>query len=355
MTIIGYAVPTYDQIVIRVTTDLRNGAPWTLPDTPGAIGYVLARVYASVAWSLYWFGGWIMRQVFADTATVENLERIASLYGIFRQIATPAAGNVTLSGASSTVVPAGTVLVRSDGWEYTTDANATIGGGGTIVTAATAVQRGATGNAGAGTPLTVSAPITGLDGSATSAGLTGGTDAESDDSLRTRLLARLRDAPQGGAASDYQQWTRAAVANVDRVWVLGGANGPGTVQVYFTTTAANPIPTSGQVAAAQAYIEPLAPVTALVTVSAPVALPISLDVTLGVLSGFAAGDVEAAAEALIAAFFRTVEPGSTIYLSQISAAISAAAGEAWHEITAPTSPIALAVNEVPALDTVNWS
>lgn len=356
----GFSTPTLAELIEQITSDLETEASWTYPRVKGSVGWAMARVQAGVAWGLYRFGGWISKQVLADTAESDYLARIASLYGITRIPPVASAGDLTFTGTPTTNIPSGTVLVRADGTEYTTDALGTIGGGGDVDIAVTCSTAGEDGDLTAGGTLTLSTPISGVDSEATVAagGLTGGSDLESDTALRTRLARRLADPPQGGSEADYDLWVRAAVADVDQVWVNNGTYGPGTVQVLFSMLGDDPIPGGSDVTAAQAYIDgppALNPVTAVVTVEAPTANTIAPNITLAIQSGYALADVKASIEAELRALFRTFEPGDTVRLSQISGAISAAPGEDYHTLVSPVAAVTLAANEVPKLGTVTWS
>jgi len=69
-----------------------------------------------------------------------------------------------------------------------------------------------------------------IAGSATVVTLDGGIDEETDDELRFRVLARIRQPPQGGAAHDYVIWAL-AVPGCTRAWVSPLEMGIGTVTV----------------------------------------------------------------------------------------------------------------------------
>ena len=61
--------------------------------------------------------------------------------------------------------------------------------------------------------------------------LTGGTDTETDDQLRARILHRIQNPPMGGAQADYVTWAL-AVPGVTRAWAAP-EQGPGTITVRF--------------------------------------------------------------------------------------------------------------------------
>ena len=61
--------------------------------------------------------------------------------------------------------------------------------------------------------------------------LTGGTDTETDEQLRARILHRIQNPPMGGAAADYVAWAL-AVPGVTRAWAAP-EQGVGTITVRF--------------------------------------------------------------------------------------------------------------------------
>ena len=59
-----------------------------------------------------------------------------------------------------------------------------------------------------------------------------GSDLESDESLKERILERVRNPPQGGAPQDYIAWAK-EVPGISRAWVAPRFNGLGNVAVAF--------------------------------------------------------------------------------------------------------------------------
>jgi uncharacterized phage protein gp47/JayE len=94
----------------------------------------------------------------------------------------------------------------------------------------TALDPGAAGNLVEGTPMDFVNPIPGIDTPAFVVSLTGGTDIETDDELRFRVLQRIRQPPQGGAAHDYVRWAL-SVPGCTRAWCEPNEMGIGTVTV----------------------------------------------------------------------------------------------------------------------------
>jgi len=349
-----FARPTLVELIERAANDFETRLPGTDARLRRSNLNVLGRVHAGAVHGLYGYLDFIARQVIPDSAEIEYLERWSNVWGVTRNPAAKATGNVTITGTNGTVIPIATQLLRSDGAEFTTDAEATIVAG-VATPAATAAKAGAAGNTDVGSQLTMSAPVAGANGLVTVAagGLASGADVETDDSLRERLLDRIQQAPHGGADFDYETWAK-EVAGVTRVWVFPAELGLGTVTVRFVRDddVASIIPDAGEVAAVQAYIDARRPVTAQVTVVAPVAVAINFVFTLIAPSTAA---VKAAVEAeLQDLLLRDASPGGTILLSHIREAISVAAGESNYTLTAPAADVAHAVGQIATFGAITW-
>lgn len=314
---------------------------------------VLTRVLSGAAHSLHGHVAWLAEQVIIDTAEAEYLERWANIWGVERKPAAAAVGNVTLTGTNGVVIPAGSALVRTDGVEYTTNAEVTISGG-TATVAVTASQAGAAGNALAGITLNLVSPISGVNSQATVAagGLVSGADTETDDALRARLLARIQAPPHGGAKADYIAWAL-EVAGVTRAWVYPGELGLGTVTVRFVRDDdASIIPDAVEVQSVQDHINALRPVTSAVTVVAPIAAPLNLTIALTPNTSTVQAAVLVEIKDLLR---RAAEPGGTILISHLREAISLAAGETNHVLTVPSADVAHTVGQIATMGIITWA
>lgn len=314
---------------------------------------VYARALSGAAHGLYGFIVWLSRQLIYDTAEGAWLERWASIWGIIRKAAASATGSVTFTGSNGAVIPSGTVLAAYDGVLYATSAESTIASG-SVVVAVAAASAGVAGNRTTGQTFTLQSPISGVTAGAVAGAMTGGTDIENDDILRSRLLARIKQPPQGGCKADYSTWAL-AVAGVTRAWVYPLELGAGTVTVRFMMdgTYVDGIPLAGDVTAVDAYIDPLRPVTAAVTVVAPVADPLNFTITG--LSPATAAVKAAITLALTDLIAREATPGGTIYLSHIREVISGAAGEFDHVLTTPAANVTSTTGHISTMGTVTWA
>jgi uncharacterized phage protein gp47/JayE len=262
---------------------------------------------------------------------------------------------VTFTGGNGVAIPAGTVLQRTDGAQYTTAALATIAAG-TASATVTATAAGAAGNAVAASALAVLAPIAGLTSAVTVGvgGLIGGVDVEADSALLGRLLLRIRVGPPNGKLEDYVQWAL-EVAGVTRAWATAAWLGLGTIGVWFVrdnaAMDATIIPSAGQVTDVQAYIDARRPKPSGVTVLAPTG--VALTPTIQLTSNTAA--VQTAVTAELAALVRETDLGATLLLSHIREAISRADGETDHVLTVPAANVPLTAVQAFTLGAVTWA
>ncbi len=224
---------------------------------------------------------WLAKQLLPDTAEKEWLDRHAAIWlKNGRKQATYSSGTATFTGTAGTTIPAGTEL-SNGATTFQTTADITLGAGATAgnIQAQTA---GTDGNLDVGTFLSITTAISGVDGAAVVVSLAGGTDAESDSSLRNRILDRIQKPPQGGDADDYVAWTL-EVPGVTRAWCSPLEMGDGTVTVRFMMdelrSSNSGLPTSDDIATVKAYLDTVRPVaTKDLFVLAPTLYPINFTI-----------------------------------------------------------------------------
>jgi len=344
--------PTLAELVERIQQDLVSRLALKSPILRRSVAYILARVIAGAAHMLHGHIEYLMRQVFPDQSDREFLLRQGALFGLTPKPAGYAKRSVRFSGLNGSLIPRGTVLVRADGAEYTTDADAEILLK-TVVVTVTARIAGAGGNLEPGDSLSLQSPIVGVIPTATvlADNAVDGSDEESIESFRARVIERMRSPPHGGNKADYEAWAK-EIPGVTRAWCYPTESGAGTVTVRFVRDDdESPIPDSGEVAVMQAHLEALAPVTAAVTALAPVASP--LDVTVHIVPDTAA--TRAAVEAELRDLLRReAEPGKTLLLSRIRNAIGDAEGVADYTLMLPDADVMHAVGEMAVLGTVSF-
>lgn len=333
---------------------------------------VSAKVIAGAVWESFSFLDFIARQIHKSTADGVHLERHADDYGLARLAASYATGSVNLRGDVGVVIPAGLLVARVDGVEYetltggvTTVAVSPPEGAseGVLQVAVRASVVGKTGNAFPETIIALASPLDRMDEShdVAATGIGGGAEMESDESLRARLLFRLRNPPHGGAASDYVIWAR-EVPGVTRVYVdpVTSENERVSVGVYILMddTYPNGIPQSSDIAAVAAHIRPLRPAGAVVDFAAPGAHVVNI--TIDDLAPDTVA-VRSAVEVALRDLFRrrmhvaTLTDPFTLRVSKIWETISQATGEESHDLVAPADDIAIAPGQIPVLGTVSFT
>tara|TARA_Y100000310_G_scaffold243676_1_gene248258 strand:- start:26998 stop:28101 length:1104 start_codon:yes stop_codon:yes gene_type:complete len=272
--------PTLDQLIERVEGDIKGGLGITTVLRRSFVA-VIARALAGLSHLLFGFLGYTAEQVFPDTAEQENLERWSRFWGVFRNEATFAEINVTITGNEGGSLPAGTVFQREDGEQYTLETEQLIPVSGSVIAKVIAVTAGSSQNLSSGDTISLLSPIVDVDSDATfESVVTEGENRESDESLRSRLVARVQQAPLGGSANDYIQ-TMLGVAGVTRAWVLPLNSGPGTVDCTFVEDGEDPIsPSPAKVSEVDDALQAFKPVTALVTTFAPTLAPATFDISI---------------------------------------------------------------------------
>ena len=346
----SFSRPPLADLVQRVRNDMLSRL--TADDVlRRADAEVLTRVMAGVTHGLYGFIEWVSRQILPDTSDTDILDRQANIWGVARKPAAVATGTVAFVVQSGAAIPEGTVLQALDGVQYQTTAEAT-GIAPSYSAPVESVIAAAAGNRSAGQGLSLVSPVLGVQTSAVAGELSGGADIESDDALRARLIARIQQPPHGGASYDYVAWAL-EVEGVTRAWCYPQELGIGTVTVRFVRdNDASPIPDAGEVAAVQAYIGALRPVTAQLTVVAPIAAPVNFTIT-GLVPSTSA--VRAAVEAeLVDLLLREAVPGGSILLSHIRAAISAATDENDYVLTVPAADVTNTTGRMSTMGSVTW-
>lgn len=312
---------------------------------------VLPKVFAFGVHGLYAYIDWVVKQLFPDSSEKSFLERQASIQGIYRRAATAATGTLTVTRTDGATIPVGTVFLAADGeTRYATTEEPEVGEN---EVPAQCMTTGKVGNREAGETYTLASPLSGVSTEATGSEMAGGTEAESDDSLRDRLIYRLQNPPRGGTATDYVAWAM-EVPGVTRAWCFPKELGIGTVTVRFATDGLteNGVPTEGMVSIVSDYIAENAPVTAATTVVAPVAKTVNFQIKdLYPDTPSVRAQIEAELKSL---FIREAEPGKALLISHVRQAISSAAGEEDFELVSPTEDIGADVDELLVVGSVTY-
>ena len=332
---------TLEQIRANYLRDLQNQNPAAHVHT-GSDNHVQATAIAAVGEGQYQHQEWILRQAFADTADSAYLEKHAAKYGIYRKAATTAGGKLRISGAVGTAVPAG-LQISAGAAVYLTAEAAAIGSDGTAEVAAVAVAAGSAYNRPANTAAALQSPPAGVDAAAVLE-MVGGTDTETDESLLARYEERLRRPAAGGNQYDFRMWCLEVPGVVD-AFIYPLRRGMGFVDAVILGE--NGIPSAETLAAVQAHVDAVRPVTRKngFLALAPSITPVAVRVHIALVEGIGQANATADIEAAIARYFATLSPGDTLVKSQLETVISEVAGVVDRTLTAPAANIQAGVSE----------
>ena len=342
-----FDVPNLPTLIARAGTDIEGAQALRRSDAA-----VLARVHSGAVFGLYQYLAWQFAQLFPDTAEEDMLLRHGSSRGVARKAATQARGPVTVTGTVGAVVPPGARLATSEGLLFEAVDGAVLAAGAATFDVL-AVDAGLLGNQIAATALQFVSPVAGVNSDAVvaAAGITGGTDIESIDDYRARVLGRFRLVPHGGNADDYVLWAKEQ-PGVTRAWTKRNWVGPGTVGVFVVNDAATPItPGAPELAVIKSGIEKMRPVTAELHVQAPELVTVNYTVSVAPDTPRVRAAVESALQAL---HERESDLGATLLHTHISEAISGATGEVDHKLIAPAADVVPTASQLLVYGGVAW-
>jgi uncharacterized phage protein gp47/JayE len=283
-----WTTPTIQQVRQMVRDDITSSL-YGSQVVGNTVLRVMGDAQAGLAALILRFLDWLARQLMPDQAETIWLDRHGQIWiqnsdgTTGRKNATASSGTVTFTGVAGIVVPAGTELVSPDGVFFQTLEFITLTDQPTEV-AVRALNPGAAGNQPVGTALAMTTPATGVDSAVLVVDLRGGTEIESDEQLRARILARIRQPPMGGCAYDYEQWAM-SIPSVTRAWCAPREMGMGCVTVRFMCDALRAdtagFPIQEDIDVVRNYLDTVRPVAVRdFFVESPVPEPIDFSLTL---------------------------------------------------------------------------
>ena len=93
----------------------------------GTFNFDIASAYGIEAEAIYKLLEFWVKQTFIDTATEDEfVDYHAMLFGVTRKQGTKATGEVLITGKPGTTIPAGTIVLKTDGTKYQLLYDATI-------------------------------------------------------------------------------------------------------------------------------------------------------------------------------------------------------------------------------------
>jgi len=325
-----WSTPTLKDVRSLVRDAIRGQLPGADALVPNSVLRVISDAMGALCHLTLQYIDWLALQLIPDTAEKEWLDRHGDIWLVNsdgttgRKLATSAQGSANFFGlVGGEIVPQYTHLSISN-IEYETLQQIVCSADGLPTPAPIrALDTGKIGNQEPGTQLGIDPPVPGVINAAVVVELDGGTDLETDDELRARVLQRIRQPPQGGAAHDYVRWAL-AVPGVTRAWCKALEMGIGTVTIRFMCDDLRAdregFPNSDDIQRVVEYVDTVRPVAVKdFFVVSPIRRP--CDVHLNNVNPDNT-EVRASIEAsLKQMFFDLAEPGQTIYAAWKSQAV----------------------------------
>lgn len=315
-----------------------------------------ARLYAAAAQiqALYHQAQWVLEQSFPQSAQGLYLEQHAALRGLHRAAATYATGVIRFGAANAATdltIEAGTICMTSSGTRFSTTEDATLPAGNAYVDVpARAADTGTQSNVAAGTITLMSAMPTGIQACVNPEAFRGGTEAESDEALRARLLDSYQRLPNGGNAAYYEQ-TALSYSGVAAASAVGRPRGVGSVDVYVA--ADKGIPDSELLQAIEAYLEARREISVDLRVLAPTTSAVDISVAILPTTGTSFTTAKEQVDAALRSVFTGALLGKGFTLAALGDLLYHLDGIENYRIIAPSTDIAASPTILPTLGTVS--
>jgi uncharacterized phage protein gp47/JayE len=225
------SIPTVQEIKEQVLSDIESELNGETPSLPVSVFEIIAVAIGGALYSVYKFGQWIRRQIFVITADDDAVLERGNEYGLTPTPATKGLFQATLTGVDGTVINSGEIFTKGN-FAYETTNLAVISGGVATVTFEPLLF-GSDSNLLVSDELELSTPIIGLDNIATiTQVIVSGSNQESINDFKQRIINRQQTPPQGGSVPDYVQWST-EVPGIVEAFPFRVA--PGNIVVYGIT------------------------------------------------------------------------------------------------------------------------
>jgi uncharacterized phage protein gp47/JayE len=358
-----WATPTLKEVRGLVRDSIQAYLPGADAMVPNSVLRVLSDNQGATCHLTLQYLDWLALQLIPDTAEQEWLDRHGDIWLVNadgstgRKAATFSTGTALMTGVAGTVVPVNTQLsYAATVLGYETTEEITIDPSAPTPVPLRALDPGSAGNLEQGATLSITSTVTGLDGTATVVSLENGTDEETDDDLRGRVLERIREPPMGGAQYDYVAWAK-AVGGVTRAWAASEM-GIGTVTVRFMCDqlrASNGgFPLESDIDAVTAYINYKRPVSVKDTwVFSPIPQPIDVNIAnLNPDNPATRGEIEAS---LLKMLYLQAAPGQTIFAAWKYYAIMSVATVISFDLLDSTDDVMNSIGNMATLGNIFYS
>ena len=317
---------------------------------------IMVRLYALAAevQALLAQADWVLDQSFPQTAQGEYLDRHAQMRGIARRAAERAEGVLRFSApapaAADFEIAAGSTAMTAAGVRFETTEPATLKKGESSVDVpARAAEAGADGNAIAGAVRMMSVYPVGVTQCVNPEAFAGGSNEESDEKLRERVLESFKRLPNGANAAFYEMEAM-RVPGVAAARAVGRGRGIGTVDVYVTSQSGTP--EDEVLEQIEQSLQKKREIAVDVKVKAPEKKTVDVRAELTAKQGWTTQEAAEAVEAALEAYFTGERLGENVYTAKLCAILYGTEGVENCHLLKPDADVTVGATELPVLGTV---
>lgn len=309
----------------------------------------------------------VIQLFFPEWSAGEFLDKLGANVGLTRKAATVAEATVQITGTAGTLIEAGFLFSTaataiSENVEFETLEDVVLDEDGNGEAAVRCTEAGIIGNVSADSITLMVEPLEDIESVTNALAASGGTDEESDDVFRQRIMDRERDNDSSfvGCDADYKRWAL-EINGVGTAIVVPEWDGPGTVKLIVMDSTGAPATATIIQNVYNYIISPedrqmrLAPIGATLTVvtASVMGLTITADIVKEVDAELA--DITAAFKANLASCFEEAMSDGVLRWTKVGAALSKTTGVIDYEnllINGDSENIDVSLDEYPVAQTI---
>ncbi len=326
---------TYEEILNRMKQSFYELAGFQADDASD-IGIRL-KVLAGELFSIESTIDWMKRQMFPQTASKEQLDYHAQQRGITRKSASKSRGILTFSRNRPITydieIPVGTICATPgmDGLRFITLETVVLSTGETSVSASAAsVEGGQKYNTSSNAITVMVTPPPGITLVTNTNPFTGGTDQETDEELRGRVLKSYKNLSNGTNAAFYRDFVL-AYDGVHSASVVSKARGAGTVDIYIAGKGA--VAENALITEIQSAISQIKEINVDIQVKSPTLVTKNVTVSIIVKDGYQFSAVKSACEIAIEEYGDSLEIGEPFLIAALGSVIFTTEGVKNYHLT----------------------
>lgn len=236
MPLTTFQAPSFNTILQSLLNDYRALTTfygYNLSVDPGSEIYLRFSAMAGQMAVLYQLMNTLTNSKLIDTATGADLDRVANDFGLQRRGAISASGFVQLAASVSQTLIAGVTLTGPNALQYQVTTTGIYNPNQNVPV--NSVDTGTAANLAIGNIMSWTSPQPNMKSTClVSIAITGGANAEDDDTLRSRLYLTLQSPPQMGNNQQVVTLSGSVDSIIQQAYVYANFNGAGTQLVALT-------------------------------------------------------------------------------------------------------------------------